>query len=103
MKANQYYVTLDEYNDLMKKIYPWICGKTYSDIFPTVRQRSVAYKLYRQFFHMLPYGKEKSKNYLDLAYKFLNSSIDPDFILYLARKEQFDDPIDYIKCLVINP
>lgn len=71
---------------------------SYSDIFVSVRQRVNAFKYYKE------YWKDDLKtmeldDILDDAYRFLNQHVDPNFIIFCAKKEN-EDPILYINSLL---
>jgi len=71
----------------------------YADLFISVRQRYAAYKYYRRFWKKRPYRKAPEEEYLDEAYRFLNTSIDPQFLVYCAHKEK-ENVIDYVSSLI---
>ena len=82
------------------KIHFYTGGLQYGDIFTEVRQRVAAFKYYKEFWN----DKcviEFVDDFLDDAYRFLYKSIEPDFIIFCAKKEEMD-PIEYIKSLTKN-
>ena len=79
------------------KIHFYTSGLQYDDIFTEVRQRVAAFKYYLEFWNKKMESKTLD-DLLDDAYRFLYQSIDPNFIIFCAKKENMD-PIDYIKSL----
>lgn len=60
---------------------------TASDIFISVRQRVAAFQYWKEFTNQTGlYGITES-DYLDEAYRFLNTSASRDFIEFCAKKE----------------
>ena len=83
--------------EILDKIAYMTKGLCYGDIFREVRQRVTAYKYYTEEWYD---SKNKSfDDILDDAYRFLYTSIEPEFIRYCAKKENMD-PIEYTKMLV---
>jgi len=83
--------------EILDKISHMTRGLCYGDIFREVRQRVAAYKYYREY-----WNSSKSvvtDDFLDDAYRFLYTSVEPKFINYCAEKENMD-PIEYTKMLV---
>lgn len=83
--------------EILDKISHMTRGLCYGDIFIEVRQRVAAYKYYREY-----WNNSKSvvtDDFLDNAYRFLYTSVEPKFINYCAKKENMD-PIEYTKMLV---
>lgn len=76
-----------------------LVGKRYGELFPEVRQRVAAYKLYRTFWKMERYGVEGESRYLDGAYRFLNSSVEAAFIVFCSKFEHMD-PMEYLSGLL---
>lgn len=63
---------------------------TASDIFISVRQRVAAFQYWKEFTNQTGlYGITES-DYLDEAYRFLNTSASRDFIKFCAKKEGMD-------------
>ena len=64
-----------------------------SDIFISVRQRRVAFTYWQEFWHgCSQYGELTEDDYLDSAYRFLNSTMDKEFIEFCAKKEDMEFP-----------
>lgn len=64
---------------------------TASDIFISVRQRQVAFCYWQEFWHgRSQYGELAEDEYLDSAFRFLNSSMNREFIEFCAKKEGMD-------------
>lgn len=83
--------------EILDKISHMTRGLCYGDVFSEVRQRVAAYKYYTEEWYN---SKNKSlDDILDDAYRFLYTSIEPEFIRYCAKKENMD-PIEYTKMLV---
>ena len=76
-----------------------VAGLSNSDLFVSVRQQVSAYKLYRRFWKCPGFGSEDECEYLDEAYRFLNGSVDPKFILFCAKEEKMD-PVEYVAGLL---
>ena len=63
---------------------------TASDIFISVRQRVAAFQYWKEFTNQTGlYGITES-DYLDEAYRFLNTSASREFIEFCAKKEGMD-------------
>ena len=82
---------------LFNKISKMVSGLVHDDIFPEVRQRVAAYKYYREYWN----SSESivTDDFLDDAYRFLYTSVSPDFVIFCAKKENMD-PLEYTKMLV---
>ena len=76
-----------------------VAGLSNSDLFVSVRQQAAAYRLYRRFWKCPEFGVEDEYDYLDGAYRFLNGSVDPKFILFCAKEEKMD-PVEYVAGLL---
>ena len=75
---------------------------TASDIFISVRQRQVAFCYWQEFWHgSSQYGELLEDEYLDEAYRFLNSSMNREFIEFCAKKEGMDFK-DYCRTMDID-
>lgn len=84
---------------LLSEIREKVAGLSNSDLFVSVRQRVSAYRLYRRFWKCPKFGSEDECEYLDGAYRFLNGSVDPKFILFCAKEEKMD-PVEYVAGLL---
>ena len=83
---------------LLSEIREKVAGKTNGDLFVSVRQQVNAYKLYRRFWKMERYGVEGEGSYLDGAYRFLNSSVEAEFIVFCSKFEHME-PMEYLSKL----
>lgn len=84
---------------LLLKIGEKVAEKRNGDLFLSVRQRVNAYRLYRAFHGMKGFGNADEDEYLDGAYRFLNSSVEPGFIVECAKMEKVE-PLRYVSMLV---
>ena len=83
--------------DMIAKL---VVGKQNGDLFCEVRQRVAAYKYYREFWKKNDVPKDiQDDDYLDEAYRFLYSTVDPNFILFCAEKEKME-PLSYLRMLL---
>jgi len=82
---------------IKKNIAELLKGKCNGDLFTEVRQRVAAFKYNLEFWGYKP--NPDVTELLDDAYRFLYQSVDADFILFCAKKENMD-PIEYCKMLL---
>ena len=62
-----------------------------SDIFISVRQQRMAFTYWMDFWHGgSQYGELPEDEYLDEVFRFLNSTMDREFIEFCAKKEGMD-------------
>ena len=71
---------------------------TNSDLFVSVRQRVNAFKYYKEYWKNNLKTMELD-DILDDAYRFLNQHVDPNFIIFCAKKEG-ENPIIYVDSLL---
>jgi len=84
-------------NEIKKQIAEMIKGKCNGDLFVEVHQRVAAFNYHLEFWKEKP--NSELNELLDDAYRFLYQSVDVDFILFCAKKEEMD-PIRYCKMLI---
>lgn len=87
------------YDRDVRAIKEKVAGLSNSDLFVSVRQQVAAYKLYRRFWKCPEFEAEDEYEYLDGAYRFLNGSVEPKFILFCAKEEKMD-PVEYLAGLL---
>lgn len=62
---------------------------TYGDLFVSVRQRSVAFRYYLDFYATVSYGASSERDYLDAAYRFLNTEATEPPLRYFAKRDGY--------------
>lgn len=85
------------FKDDRDRVQEIIRGKSYSDLFNSVRQRVAAFKYYKKY-----YNHEKESDIdelLDSAYRFLNMTPDVAFLDFCAKKEKMGI-MEYVEMLL---
>lgn len=77
-----------------------VAGKCNGDLFISVRQRVAAYRMYRGYHKLGQYKRVPEYDYLDGAYRFINQSAEPKFLVYCAKRESYSNPIEYVRMLL---
>ena len=85
------------FEDDRDRIQPLIEDKCYGDLFNSVRQRIAAFKYYKKFWNEKL--EDDKDELLDSAYRFLNKTPDPNFLLYCAKKEKMG-LMEYVNMLL---
>lgn len=87
-------------SDELSEISEMVANKRNGDLFISVRQRVAAYRMYRGYYKLGRYKKVPEYDYLDEAYRFINQSAEPKFLVYCAKRESYNNPIEYVRMLL---
>lgn len=85
------------FKDDRDRVQEIIRGKSYSDLFNSVRQRIAAFKYYKKFWNEKL--EDDIDELLDSAYRFLNMTPDVAFLDFCAKKEKMGI-MEYVEMLL---
>ncbi len=85
------------FKDDRDRVQEIIRGKSYSDLFNSVRQRVAAFKYYNKFWNKKL--EDDVDELLDSAYRFLNTTPDVAFLDFCAKKEKMKI-LEYVEMLL---
>lgn len=85
------------FKDDRDRVQEIIRGKSYSDLFNSVRQRVAAFKYYKKFWNQKL--EDDIDELLDGAYRFLNTTPDVAFLDFCAKKEKMKI-LEYVEMLL---
>ena len=86
------------FKDDRDRVQEIIKGKSYSDLFNSVRQRVAAFKYYNKYY-CKKIESDDIDEFLDSAYRFLNMTPDVAFLDFCAKKEKMGI-MEYVEMLL---
>ena len=92
------WVAQDKGKLLHDEIEKKLDGLKYGDLYPEVRQRVRAFRRYCRLYKPSHWAVDDA-DYLDEAYRFLYTPVDPDFVVRSAELENID-PMRYLDLML---